>query len=385
MIAARPMTAQGAAQAPAQQPPAAQPKPEVDAFQANSPSRHERTFETIYNGVGALGVLTDIASKTGQALSIAGPLAGFQAGGLASAGALVAGTLDIARGASHAKQAAINRDSAGSLQGSIQVVQGLATYATALAPAFGAPPVVSAVCAGLAVAAFAAQKGVGAYGAAKAKAAAKAAEKNPAISSTPAQPQAPAAPTQPLALASAPSGATGLATTEKAELDPDRNRHFEKSFAFVNSVDQFFRGIGGLASFWNVAGAVTSGTASGGLFGIPGLGFVGTAYSVATGVAMTKHSAMNRNMDGTVDGALQTIGGLAATAVCAGGGRIPALVAAGCFVARTAYQIYSQSQKLKGDKDKDGEKKSMPLIIGQAIFDTANPFVESRGMDKAAL
>ena len=173
-------------------------------------------------------------------------------------------------------------------------------------------------------------------------------------------------------------------------MDSDKGRKFEKSFAFVNSTDQFFRGIGGMASFWNVAGAVFSGNASGGLFGIPGLGFVGAAYSVATGVAMTKHSAINRNMDGTVDGALQTVGGIAATAVCmmgpAGMGRIPALVAAGCFIARTGYQIYSQSKRLKGDKEKEGgEKKSLPIIVGQAIFDKANPFVDSRGMDKAAL
>lgn len=382
MIAARPMNANAPAQP--QQPPVAPPKqdPEVDEFVANSPHKNERTFEAIYNGVGALGALTDIAAKTGQALTIAGPLAGFSAGPLGSAGALVAGTFDIARGASFAKQSAINRNATGSLQGSLQVVQGLATYATALAPAFGAPTAVAAVAAGVAVAAFAAQKGVGAFAAAKAKAKAAEAKSAPAVA-----PQGPAPAVSRLAPASAPSGATGLATTEQPELDPDRNRKFEKSFAFVNSVDQFFRGIGGMASMWNVMGAATSGSASGGLFGIPGIGFIGSAYTVATGVSMTKHSAINRNMDGTVDGALQTVGGLAATAVCllgpAGMGRVPALVAAGCFIARTGYQIYSQSKRLKGDEE--GEKNNMALIVGQAIFDKANPFAESRGMDKAAL
>ncbi len=393
MTAHRPIPATGAPPAQTQQ-PAQSPagKPDVDEFQANSPSRHERTFETIYNGVGTLGALTDIAAKTGQVLSLAGPLAGFQAGPLAGSAALVAGTFDIARGASAAKQAAVNRDGLGSLAGSLQVMQGLATYAAALAPAFGGPGVASAVAAGVAVAAWAGRKGVAAY--AKAQAARAGEEKEatqPSQSATPTNPSAPSNPSvpgaspQPLALASTPSGSTGLSTTGIEEAD--RSRKFEQSFAFVNSVDQFFRGIGGIASFWNVAGGVFSGSASGGLFGIPGLGFIGSGYTVATGVAMTKHSAINRNMDGTIDGALQTVGGLAAVATCllgpAGMARIPAIVAAGAFVARTAYQIYSTSKRL-GDGD-DKEKKSLPLIAAQALMDKANPFVDSRGMEKAAL
>ncbi len=389
MTAHRPIPATGAPPAQTQQP--AQPpagKSDVDEFQANSPSRHERTFETIYNGVGTLGALTDIAAKTGQVLSLAGPLAGFQAGPLAGSAALVAGTFDIARGASAAKQAAVNRDGLGSLAGSLQVVQGLATYAAALAPAFGGPAVASAVAAGVAVAAWAGRKGVAAY--AKAQAARAGEEKEASSPSSsqaaaPSNPSVPGSTPQPLALASTPSGSTGLATADIQEAD--RSRKFEQSFAFVNSVDQFFRGIGGIASFWNVAGGVFSGSASGGLFGIPGLGFIGSGYTVATGVAMTKHSAINRNMDGTIDGALQTVGGLAAVATCllgpAGMARIPAIVAAGAFVARTAYQIYSTSKRF-GDGD-DKEKKSLPLIAAQAVMDKANPFADSRGMEKAAL
>ncbi|MEW6283063.1 MAG: hypothetical protein AB1758_30905 [Candidatus Eremiobacterota bacterium] len=402
--ASAPSTVTRATQAPANGAP--QNPPDVDEFQASSPNKNDRAYEAASNFTGALGAMTEAAAKLGQAYTITGNLMGFEPGGLAGIGGLLAGTFDVARGASIAKQSAVNRNLAGSIMGNLQLLQGVSTYFAVLAPVFGAlagnpavGTVIGKVASGAAAALFVGRHGVGLYAQAKGALTSKEAGKEensqasavaPNPGQTPSQPSVPGAPGM-NGLGAQPVG-TGSVANAAGGTSEDKSRRFEQTYALAGSVDQFFRGIGGLASFWNVAGGLMSGSASGGLFGIPGLGFIGSAYSVATGVAMTRHSAINRNTAGTVDGVLQTIGGLAAVGVCllgpAGMARIPAIIATAAGVGRIAYQIYAASQQLGGDEDdKEGDdkkKKNLPGIAAHAVINVLNPFAPStKAMERA--
>lgn len=77
-------------------------------------------------------------------------------------------------------------------------------------------------------------------------------------------------------------------------------------------------------------------------------------------MSTAKHSAINRNVAGTVDGTLQSVQGLATLAAGMGMGRPAAAVAIGAWVARTAYSIYSQIKQVSGDKDESAAAAAAP-------------------------
>ena len=309
---------------------------ELDAFQASSPDKNRAGFETAYNAVTALETVTRSAARAGQLYTVVGALAGLPASGLAGVATLVAGTYDVAIGSSIGKQSAVNRSGAGALMGNLQVVQGLASLGSVVAPALGAPAVVGTVAAGLAVAALAGRMGVQAYGKMQASKKAKEAEA-PAAS-------APAAP--------APKPEDGSKPEQVGS-----SRKFEKAFAFSQANDSFFRGLGGMGAFWTNVDALR-GTQPSGIFGM--LGFVGGTYSVLSGVSTAKASAINRNLEGTVSGTLQTVQGVATLATGMGLGRPAAVVAAGAWAARTAWSLYNQIKAVAGDKESESAAAAVP-------------------------
>lgn len=339
-IASTVTTATGLRALASGKPAAAAPpdRPGIDEFQASSPDKNRAGFETAYNAVSVLETVTRSAARAGQFYTVVGGLAGMPASGLAGVLTLVGGTYDVAIGSSIGKQSAVNRNGAGALAGNLQVAQGIASLAAVAGPALGAPPVVATVAAGVAAGAFAGRLGVQAYAKFKAAKAEKAEQE--------AKAQAAAAPP-----AAATPQAPAPAPADPAKGEPTQvgsSRKFEKAFAFSQANDAFFRGLGGMGAFWTNVDAIR-GQQPGGVFGM--LGFVGGTYSVLSGVSTAKASAINRNVDGTVQGTLQTVQGVATLATAMGMGRPAAIVAAGAWAARTAWSIYQQVKAVAGDKD----------------------------------
>ena len=103
----------------------ARSQPELDEFQASSPDKHKLGFEVAYTAASAVSLVGRGAARVGQVYALGAGLAGLPNWSLS--GPLAAGTIDVAVGASKGRQAAINRDRAGALQGNLQLAQGLAT------------------------------------------------------------------------------------------------------------------------------------------------------------------------------------------------------------------------------------------------------------------
>lgn len=339
----------GSPQAPAGKPG----QPQIDEFQASSPDKHKAGFETAFNAVGVVDTLARTAGTAGQFMTVVGGLSGLPAPGIAGVLALVGGTYDVAIGSSVGKQSAVNRNGMGALAGNLQLAQGLATYAAVLAPTFGAPPLVGTVAAGLAAGAFVGRLGLKGY--AKLKAAtAKEEAGGPAVQQ--------------------PTPKPGEKYEKPEPGQVGTSRKFEKAFAFSQANDAFFRGLGGMGAFWTNIDVIR-GSQPGGIFGI--LGFVGGTYSLLSGVSTAKHSAINRNVAGTVDGTLQSVQGLATLAAGMGMGRPAAAVAIGAWVARTAYSIYSQIKQVSGDKDESASAAATAAAAPAAPAVAAEPAKET--------
>lgn len=324
----------------------AQEGPGLDEFQAASPDKHRKGFEAAYTAASAVRFLAQGAARAGQVYALAGGLAGLPGWSLSGPLALAAGTIDVAVGASQGRQAAVNRDGHGALKGSLQLFQGLATYAAVAAPALGAPALVGAVAGGAAAAALVGRLGVAAHEKLQER---KQAHSEPETQA-PQPAQAPASP--------APAGESSAppAFSKASDLgEVGGSRKFEKAFAFSQANDQFFRGIGGMGAMWNTVEAIR-GSSPKAIYGM--LGMVGGTYSLLGGLSKTRSSAINRHLPDTVSGALQTVQGAATMAVSMGLGRPAAIVAAGAWVANTVWSVLGQVRAVTGDEG--GKEKPAP-------------------------
>ncbi len=335
--------------------PAAAParsQPQLDEFQASSPDKHKLGFEAAYTAASAVSLVGRGAARVGQVYALGAGLAGLPNWSLSGPLALAAGTIDVAVGASKGRQAAINRDSAGALQGNLQLAQGLATYAAVAAPALGAPPAVGLVAGGVAAAALVGRLGFAAWDRIQEGRQARAPQAEPSAQGTEAE--------QPVVGPQA-SGTGELEIAAQAGNRPEApdqvgdSRRHEKAFAFSQANDSFFRGVGGVGSLWTNVELIR-GNQPNPAFGM--LGVVGGTYSFLTGVSATKSSAVNRNVQGTVSGALQIVQGAATVAAATGLGRPAAFVAAGAWAANTAWSIYNQVKAVAGN---GGDEKKAPV------------------------
>ncbi|MBI3925689.1 MAG: hypothetical protein HY319_09125 [Armatimonadetes bacterium] len=350
-----------AAQQPSQ---AEQPKlPQQDEFQANSPEKHRVGYEVAYNFGSAVDGLTRAVSKTGQYFQLSSLALGMEPAGLAGILGLMGGTYDIATGASLAKQSAVNRNMSGTVMGSLKALQGVATYAAVLAPMFGAPGVVGRAAAFVAIGALAGRLGMQGVGAAKGLFGKEESEQ----AAAPSAPAGGASSSGFLAQSLdsfSPIEAQGVVKQTEAEKTEEDaasgdSRTFEKLFAANGAVDSFCRRLGGIGAFWNNIESLWGGQ-PGGVWGV--LGIVGSTYSVAQGAAELRHSTVNRNKAGTIDGTLHLVQGLASVGTSLGMGRAAGLVATGAFVGRYAYMIYNQAKEMNDDEE----------TVGQVVKDTVN-------------
>ncbi|MGE0488961.1 MAG: hypothetical protein AB7S38_07070 [Vulcanimicrobiota bacterium] len=349
-LAARPQTS--AASKPPTPPAETKKSPEQDEFLATSPDKDRIGYEVAYNlGKGVYGVVKG-AAKTGQALHLTGLVMGLQTPGVAGALGLMGGTYDVLHGGSVAQQAAINRNLTGSILGSLQVLQGVATYASVLAPTFGAPAVVGQGAALVAAGAFAGRMGYEGFAAAKG-----AITGEPSATGGSAQPGA-------MGTMQAPGEMGSMAAVQRSDDDDGTadevngdSRVYEQFFAANRSVSQFVQRIGGIGAFWNNFDAIRGGT-PGGIWGI--LGIVGSTTSVMQGMAELTRGASNQHRGDTVGGALHVIQGLGSVGASLGMGRTAGFVAAGAWAARTAYMMYEQSKQLQGG---DNEESMTDVIV----------------------
>jgi len=315
--------------------------PALDEFQASSPDKNRKGFEAAYTAASAVSLLAQGAARTGQVYALAGAVAGLPAWSLSGPLALAAGTIDVAVGASQGRRAAVNRDAHGALKGSLQLFQGLATYAAVAAPALGAPALLGTLAGGVAAAALVGRVGVAAHE--------KFQERKQAQADQELQPPSP--PTQEVAR---PAETSAFANAEDLG-EVGGSRKFEKAFAFSQANDQFVRGVGGMGAMWNTVESIR-GNPPKAVFGM--LGMVGGTVSLLDGINKTRASAINRYLPDTVSGALQTVQGAATMAVSMGLGRPAAIVAAGAWVANTAWSVFSQVRAVTGEDG--GKEKPAP-------------------------
>lgn len=343
-------------------PPQEQEKPpEQDEFQATSPDKNRIGYEVAFNLGRAVNGVVYGGAKTGQYLHVAGQALGMQTPGIAGVLGLMGGTYDVAQGASMAMQSSVNRNLTGAVQGSLKVLQGVATYASVLGPSFGAPAVVGQAAAIVAAGALAGQLGISGY--ARVKGAFSGGdeekEKEQAASTTS---QAPAAPAGNGSLSTAALGSSGgVGTTaavkvreedkdnEDGEIDGD-SRTFENVFAATSAVRDFASRLGGIGAFWNNVDTLFGGT-PGGIWGV--LGIVGSTFSVVNGMGTLARGAANQHKGDTIGGALHVVQGLGSVGASLGMGRPAAAIAVGAWVARTAYMIYSQAKEFGGDENEE--------------------------------
>ncbi len=315
--------------------------PALDEFQASSPDKHRKGFEAAYTAASAVSLLAQGAARAGQVYALAGGVAGLPAWSLSGPLALAAGTMDVAVGASQGRRAAVNRDGHGALKGSLQLFQGLATCAAVAAPALGAPALVGTLAGGVAAAALVGRLGVAAHE--------KIQERKPVGAEQ--DPQPPSPPAQEVA-----GPAETSASTRADDLgEVGGSRKFEKAFAFSQANDQFVRGVGGMGAMWNTVETLR-GNPPKAVFGM--LGMVGGTCALLDGINKTRASAINRYLPDTVSGALQTVQGAATMAVSMGLGRPAAIVAAGAWVANTAWSVFSQVRAVTGEEG--GKEKPAP-------------------------
>lgn len=302
------------------------PKDRYAAYNEADANKNRITYEAAYNLSRGVAYAFEGGARIGQTMQLGSSLLGMQAGSLASHVGLVAGTIDIARGASLAQQSAVNRNRTGAVLGGLQVAQGLATWVSAGAGLFGAPALVSTVAAGAAVGALAARLGVAAHAKYEASKDTK---------------KAPPNPIQPVS----------IPFDEKAKPKGD-GRLLENSFALAKAVGDAAGNLGGMGAGWNNVRGVWSGSAPTGIW--QGLGLVGSTYTVLTSAAQVARAAGNQHLDDTVAGTIGLIQGGASMAVSMGiGGRLLPGIAIGAFILKSAVPLLQLKKKLGADKDGD--------------------------------
>lgn len=367
--------------------PAPAPEEKVDEFKANSPDKNRIGYEVAYNLGNAVGEVFKGGAKVGQFLQLSSTAIGAQSGPVANSLGLIGGALDVAIGSSTAKQSAVNRNALGCTVGGLQVAQGVATWVSVAASMYSLPGVIGKAASFAALGAMAGRYAVMGAGAFAAKAhqdekqsgnippgtsklslelrsvndLAKMGSQSVGVVSYPKGIFGAGA------LAAIPETPQDIAEKEEREKQP---RGFEKTFAAVNAVDSWAQRLGGVGQMMNNFDAIRNQKPDG--IWAP-LGLVGATYSLAQGIGALKHSAVNRNLESTVTGGLDMVGGAASVAASLGAGRAAGITAAGAWVAKTAYTIWSQSRRLSGSE----EEKGVAGVIADAIKGVWSPSKEN--------
>lgn len=315
-----------------------QPQPQKDkyaAYNEEDANKHRVSYETAYNVTRGLAYALEGGARVGQTMALGSSLLGLQAGSLAGGVGLVGGTIDVARGASRAQQAAINRDTKGALAGGLQVATGLATYTSIGAALAGAPPVVSQVAAGAALLALAGKVAV--------------------------EQSAKHGPKKEINRDELPKPEVSVKLDEKAKPHGE-GRTLEKTFAMAKAVNDAASNIGGMAAGWNNVHAVWSGTGPTGIW--QPLGIVGSTYTVLQSAAMVAHAAGNQHLEDTVAGSIGLVQGGASLAISLGvGSRLLGGVAIGAFLLKSLLPMLQLKKRLSGNKEgEDGQQSMMDRV-----------------------
>ncbi len=358
-----------------QQSPTPAPEEKVDEFKANSPDKNRIGYEVAYNVGNAVGEVFKGGAKVGQFLQLSSSAIGAKPGAVAGSLGIIGGALDVAIGTSTAKQSAINRNTLGCALGGLQVAQGVATWVSVGATMANLPGVVGQAASIAALGAMAgryAMMGVGAFSAREHKDEKQSGNIPPGTSKMSLELRSlndlAQMGSQSVGVTSFPKGMFGtlaaipetpqdIAEKEERESQP---RGFEKTFAAVNAVDSWAQRLGGVGAMMNNFDAIRNQTPDG--IWAP-IGLVGGTYSLVQGVGMLKHSAVNRNLESTVTSAFDVVGGAATIASSLGAGRVAGIAAAGAWVGKTAYTIWSQSRRLGASEEGQG----VAGVIGDAL------------------
>jgi len=346
--------------------PAPAPQEKVDEFKANSPDKNRIGYEVAYNLGNAVGEVFKGGAKVGQFLQLSSTAIGAQTGPVANSLGLIGGALDVAIGSSTAKQSAVNRNALGCAVGGLQVAQGVATWVSVASSMYSLPGVIGKAASFAALGALAGRYAVMGAGAFSAKANKEEKESGnipPGTSKLSLElrgvndlvkmgSQSVGVVSYPKSLfqtqAAIPETPQDIAEKEEREKQP---RGFEKTFAAVNAVDSWAQRLGGVGQMMNNFDAIRNQKPDG--IWAP-LGLVGATYSLAQGIGALKHSAVNRNLESTVTGGLDMVGGAASVAASLGAGRAAGITAAGAWVAKMGYTIWAQSRRLSGGEEEKG-------------------------------
>lgn len=304
-----------------------EPKNPYAAYDEVDTDKHRISYEAAYNLSRGLAYAVEGGARIGQTMQLGSALLGQQAGSLAGPVGLIGGTIDVARGASLAQQAAINRNRDGAVLGGLQIVQGLATWVSAGAAFAGAPVAVSQVAAVAAVGALAGRIGYQQV----AKGHKKSDDKSPP----------------------GPKPEVSVKYDESKAKPKGDGRLLENTFALAKSVSEAASNMGGMAAGWNNLAGLWSGSSPTGLW--QGLGIVGSTYSILQGAATVAHAAGNQHLDDTLAGTLGVIQGGASLAVSMGvGGHLLPGVAVGSWVLKQALPLLQLKKRLSSSDDDNG-------------------------------
>lgn len=348
--------------------PPEEQEPVEDEFKATSPNKNAGIYDATLTATSLAALAVKGGAKVGQFAFLGNQALGTPSFSHASSVALVGGTLDVAVGASKAMNSAVNRNLAATVSGSLQVLSGVSTFVAVGASAFGAPGIVGQAASFVAAGAFVGRLGVDAVAGLRARGGndeegggdAGGDQKTSVLSSS----FPTGSGTSLSAMGQQPFGTMAAVHEPMGEGDPDDvdpdSRVYENLFAASRSINQFTSQISGLGAFWNNVDSIR-GNAPGKFWGP--LGVVGGTYTLAGGLSSMKSGAANRHKSTVIQGALQTVQGVATIGASMGvGGRLTGIVAVGSAIGRYGVMMYDQSQML-GDGE-EGEEESKG-VLGQ--------------------
>lgn len=327
--------------APGSTPPSAAEgkKDPYAAFDESNVDKHRVSYELAYNLGRGVALATEGGARIGQAVSLGSSALGLATTPLAHGVGLVAGTIDVARGASIAQQGAINRNSSAAILGGLQVAQGVATWVAVGSAMAGAPALVSQVATGAVAAAWLSREGLEL--------------KNKHFPAAP-----PKAPTE--------RQPVSFQLDEKAKPHGE-GRTLEKSFALAKAISDGVSQAGGMAAGWNNVSALWSGSAPTGVW--QGLGIVGGTYSILQGAAQMGHAAGNQHLEDTVTGALGVVQGAASLAVSLGAAsHLAGGVALGAWALKAAVPMLQLKKRLGASQGDTSMMDRVKENVGYALF-----------------
>ncbi len=366
--------------------PPEEQEPVEDEFKATSPNKHAGMYDATLAATSLAALAVKGGAKVGQFAFLGNQALGTPSFNGASSIALVGGTLDVVVGASKAMNSAVNRNLGATVSGSLQVLSGVSTYVAVAASAFGAPGIVGQAASWVSAGAFVGRLGMDAVAGLRARGAADEGNDGDnsggggAAQSSVLSNSFPTGSAGGLSVMSQqPFGSMAAVKKPMDEGDPDDvnpdSRVFENLFAASRSINQFSSQISGLGAFWNNIDSIR-GNAPGKFWGP--LGVVGATYSLAGGLASMKSGAANRHGSTVIQGALQTVQGVATVGASMGiGGRLSGIVAVGSAIGRYGVMMYEQSKMLGGDEEGDDEEGKTKGVLGQVAENIGSVFSSS--------